>query len=42
MGSGIIFQVDKATFEDKEFLGYKHKCCIQPDMGGVDTYAILL
>jgi len=31
MGSGIIFQVDKAAFEYKEFLGDKHERGIQPD-----------
>jgi hypothetical protein len=42
MGSGIIFQVDKAAFEDKELLGDKHERGIQPDMGSLDTYDIAM
>jgi len=42
MGSRIVFQMDKAAFEGKEFLGYKRECGIQPDMGGVDIYGIAM
>jgi hypothetical protein len=42
MGSGIILQMDKAAFEDKELLGYEPKCGLQPDMGGANSGGIVM